>query len=42
MNSLEPLREELSNILNIIADLAEYNTATNVYDHAIISSYSST
>ncbi|HET7644174.1 MAG TPA: winged helix-turn-helix domain-containing protein [Nitrososphaeraceae archaeon] len=37
MSSLEPLSEELSKILNIIADLAEYNTATNVYDHAIIS-----
>ena len=37
MSSLEPLREELSNILNIIADLSEYSTATNVFDHAIIS-----
>jgi hypothetical protein len=37
MSSSGPLREELSNILNIIADLSEYNTKTNVFDHAIIS-----
>jgi predicted transcriptional regulator len=36
MSSSEPLRKELSNILNIVADLSE-NTSTNVFDHAIIS-----
>jgi hypothetical protein len=35
--SNEPLREELRNILNIIADLSENNTETDVYDHMIIS-----
>ncbi|HET9806181.1 MAG TPA: hypothetical protein VFP49_04660 [Nitrososphaeraceae archaeon] len=33
----EPLREELRNILNIIADLSKNNTKTDVYDHMIIS-----
>jgi predicted transcriptional regulator len=37
MSNSEPLREELRNILNIIAHLAENNTETDVYDHAIIS-----
>jgi hypothetical protein len=37
MSSLEPLREELRNVLNTIADLSEYDTKTNVFDHAIIS-----
>jgi predicted transcriptional regulator len=34
--SNQPLREELRNILNIIADISENNTETDVYDHAII------
>ena len=33
----EPLREELRNILNIMADLSKNNTETDVYDHMIIS-----
>ena len=33
----EPLREELRNILNIIADLSKNNTEIDVYDHMIIS-----
>ena len=37
MSSEEPLREELRNILNIIADLSKKNTETDVYDHMIIS-----
>jgi hypothetical protein len=36
MSSSEPLREELKNILNIIADLSENNTKTDVFDNAII------
>ena len=35
--SNEPLREELRNLLNIIADLSKNNTETDVYDHMIIS-----
>jgi predicted transcriptional regulator len=35
--SNEPLREELRNLLNIIADLSKNNTETDVYDHRIIS-----
>ena len=34
--SNQPLRDELRNILTIIADLAENNTNTDVLDHAII------
>jgi predicted transcriptional regulator len=34
--SNQPLREELRNILNIIADISENNTETDVYDHVII------
>lgn len=34
--SFEPLRDELNNILNIIADLSENNTNTDVFDPAII------
>ena len=37
MSSIEPLREELRNILDTIADLSEYDTKINVFDHAIIS-----
>jgi hypothetical protein len=37
MSSLEPLRDELRNVLDTIADLSEYDTETNVFDHAIIS-----
>jgi hypothetical protein len=33
----EPLREELRNILNIIADLSKNNPETDIYDHMIIS-----
>lgn len=33
----EPFREELRNILNIMADLSKNNTETDVYDHMIIS-----
>ena len=36
MSSSESLRDELQNILNIIADLSENDTETDVYDHAII------
>jgi predicted transcriptional regulator len=32
----EPLRKELRNILNIIADLSENNPETDIYDHVII------
>jgi predicted transcriptional regulator len=35
MSSSESLRDELKNILNIIADLSENDTETDVYDHAI-------
>ena len=34
--SFEPLRDELNNILNIIADISENDNETDVYDHAII------
>lgn len=34
--SFEPLRDELNNILNIIADLSENNIDTDVMDNAII------
>ena len=34
--SFESLRDELNNILNIIADLSKNNTETDVFDHAII------
>lgn len=33
---MEPLRDELRNILNIIADLANNNTEHAVFDHPII------
>ena len=33
----EPLREELRNILNIIADLSKNNPETDLYYHMIIS-----
>ncbi|HJT85978.1 MAG TPA: winged helix-turn-helix domain-containing protein [Nitrososphaeraceae archaeon] len=36
MSSSGPLRNELNNILNIIAELSENNTETDVFDHAII------
>jgi len=36
MRSWEPLREELRNILNIIADLAKNNTENAVFDRSII------
>ena len=35
--SNEPIREELRNLLNIIADLSKNNTETDVYDHMIFS-----
>lgn len=34
--SSKPLREELINILNIVADLAKNNTENAVFDRAII------
>ena len=34
--SFEPLREELNNIFNIIAELSTNDTETDVLDHAII------
>lgn len=37
MSSSEPLRDELKNILNIVADLSENDTESDVFDHAIIS-----
>jgi DNA-binding IscR family transcriptional regulator len=36
MSSWEPLKEELRNILNIIANLANNNTENAVFDRAII------
>ena len=37
MSSSELLRDELKNILNIVADLSENDTESDVFDHAIIS-----
>ena len=34
--SFEPLRDELNNLLNIIADLSKNDTEIDVFDHAII------
>ena len=34
--SFEPLRDELNNIFNIIADLSKNDTETDVFDHVII------
>ena len=34
--SFEPLRDELNNLLNIIADLSKNDTEIDVYYHAII------
>ncbi len=36
MSNREPLREEVRDILNIIADLAKNNTENAVFDHSII------
>jgi predicted transcriptional regulator len=36
MNNWEPLREEVRDILNIVADLAKNNTENAVFDHSII------
>jgi DNA-binding IscR family transcriptional regulator len=36
MSSWEPLREEVRDILNIVADLAKNNTENAVFDHSII------
>ena len=34
--SFEPLRDELNNLLNIIADLSKNDTEIDVFDHTII------